>query len=146
MSPLLPSSRILNSTPESGQILRDHMGLYSLGCCALASCWDIKLPWGGRCWVYNSLEGSSFPSCIRLILPLWRWWVTASGAETRGFASWSLGPGGYLLTGTRLWQVIYNGWVGDNRLFVEQWYITFSISTQRSFLLGVASFPKYLLP
>ena len=48
------SSGILNSMPESRQIMRDHMvlalvELFSLGCCALSACWDIKLPWDGHC-------------------------------------------------------------------------------------------------
>lgn len=69
------SPNTLISVPQSSQIMRDHtvlvlMELHSLGCCVLASCWDIKLPWDGHCWIYTYQQGFSFPSCIKLILPL----------------------------------------------------------------------------
>lgn len=104
-----------------------------------ASSWGSKQPWDGHCWIYTS------PA--RLLLSILHETYFAaltlvSVVETRGFALWSLGLGGYLLTETLLWLVIYNG-VGW-----WQWTLcgTVSITCSRVFPSGCYIVPWLALP
>ena len=133
---IIESPDTLNSMPESRQIMRDHMvlalvELFSLGCCALSACWDIKLPWDGHCWICKLLARfflaiSHTSSFVNLAL--------ISVVETRGFHLMISSSG--WLPDTPL-TVTYSGvdwWQWD---ILEQWSLTFWRSIQTCFLLNV---------